>query len=190
MSKPVQLLQQQTSQLQAQIQTAASSTAAPTNMMTTDTPQTITANKTFAGDRTEIDTTNGRTLIIYADEDGGIQIHKHITPTGSESSWRTISIPFSAENEYVILSEFAQTLENKTLIEPVIATVKQSGEGGIIKLPTVAAGSTATLAKAARVRTSLTIREFDRTHYKTNIPIADCDLTHYKLFYDILNSIF
>ena len=39
-----------------------------------------------------------------------------------------------------------QTLENKTLSLPVIANLKQADDGGIINMPTVASGSTVTLA--------------------------------------------
>ena len=189
MSKPVQLLQQQTSQLQAQIQTAASSAATPTNMMTTDTEQAITGNKVFNGSvaiRATIEHPSG---ISYEPDSFVLNVNQK---NGDDPIM--IQLPYAEEMyasyDYLVSTKCEQILQNKTLYEPVISTLKQSNTGGIINLPTVAAGSTATLAKAARVRTSLTIREFDRTHYKTNIPIADCDLTHYKLFYDILNSIF
>ena len=48
-----------------------------------------------------------------------------------------------------------QTLTNKTLTSPVIASLKQASSGGTINMPTVASGSTATLATTADVASAV-----------------------------------
>ena len=66
-------------------------------------------------------------------------------PTSTRQS--TLYLPETLTGAQILVSELhPQTLENKTLEEPVIASLKQSSSGGTINMPTVASGSTVTLA--------------------------------------------
>ena len=54
--------------------------------------------------------------------------------------------PDSQKPCYVVSTDSASTLYNKTLSFPIIANLKQSSNGGTIKMPPVASGETKTLA--------------------------------------------
>ena len=59
----------------------------------------------------------------------------------------------TAAQDYIATTELAQTLNNKTLVTPVIASLKQASSGGTINMPTVASGESITLATTADVPT-------------------------------------
>ena len=71
-------------------------------------------------------------------EDGETKISNLITPETT------------ADTDIIATTKLAQTLENKTLTTPVIASLKQSSSGGTINIPAVASG-TDTLALASDI---------------------------------------
>ena len=125
------------------------------NMVTTDTTQNITGVKTFTtaptfNDGMIINTGSQNTplTINYNTNEDIIFVREYTDPEDPTSTRRsTIYLPDTLTGAQILVSELhPQTLENKTLEEPVIASLKQASTGGTINMPTAASGSTVTLA--------------------------------------------
>ena len=72
-----------------------------------------------------------------------------------DSAHSKIMVPeLNSQNTFAVLSA-EQTLGNKTLMNPVIASLKQSSSGGTINMPTVASGSSATLATTTDIPSNM-----------------------------------
>ena len=77
-----------------------------------------------------------------------------------DANSRPIKIPNIPKTYALIAGDFVatnypQTLRDKTLLAPIIASLKQASDGGIINMPTVASGSTATLATTTDIPTNM-----------------------------------
>ena len=57
-------------------------------------------------------------------------------------------------NDGVVATEASQTLRHKTITTPIIASLDQASNGGIINLPVVTSRDTATLATTADISNS------------------------------------
>ena len=131
-------------------------TSATGNLVTTNTEQTITASKTFTTGSLAFEngmtiTANDSTDYLMINYESNDNIHFHRTfpdpddPTTTTQA--TILFPETTFGHQLLVTELhPQTLENKTLTTPIIASLKQSGTGGTINMPTVASGESATLA--------------------------------------------
>ena len=77
---------------------------------------------------------------------------------GYDGTKARIAIPqldLNATGDTFATVDATQTLTNKTLTTPVIASLQQSASGGTISMPTVASGSTATLATTADITSAI-----------------------------------
>ena len=73
---------------------------------------------------------------------------------------RYINIPYIPRTYAYIAGDFVttnypQTLNFKTLTNPIISTLQESSDGGTINMPTVAEGETVTLATTADVASAV-----------------------------------
>ena len=129
--------------------------AATGNMVTTNTAQTITGQKTFSGDIHIVAGTAGTNSIEFtmgqmSESEGSIN-HVEFTRNfpaveGNSEIHATAFLPVFTENQALVLAKQTQVLENKTLTTPIISSLKQANNGGTINMPTVASGQTKTLA--------------------------------------------
>ena len=149
-----------------ELATLSDITTATSNMVTTDTPQTITGTKSFDGGMSIDASTAAKAVDI--DVGGGRDNYFAFTRTvpdlENEGQTKTVhAVAPRFENNTVIatmenLNDVAycydsQTLANKTLTTPVIASLKQASDGGTINMPTVASGQTKTLATTTDIPT-------------------------------------
>ena len=92
----------------------------PNNLVTTDTTQTITGEKTFTRTFTN---SKGDTLSSV------LHIPEH-----------------TYDNDYIVTTQYEQTLYNKEIVDPILPVFRKSEFGGAIVAPDVQAGSSTTLA--------------------------------------------
>ena len=119
--------------------------------------QTFTGYNVFLGG-VNIDANGGngfaanRALYIGMNDDATpqpvVEFSRVIPASGGQpASDSHLNVPeHTAAQDYIATTELAQTLNNKTLVTPVIASLKQASSGGTINMPTVASGESATLA--------------------------------------------
>jgi len=104
---------------------------ATTTLVGTDTTQTLT-NKTLTNASTfHADGTDATKRLIF--QTSGATTGTTLTLSSAHSTTKTLNIPNATANDTFITDTFAQTLSNKTLTAPVIATIVNTG---MLTLPT------------------------------------------------------